>query len=44
MIPKPHKDSTKKENYKLISLMNRDANIINKVHQTESENRSKNPP
>lgn len=31
LILKPHKDSTKKENYRSIDLMNKDTKILNKV-------------
>jgi hypothetical protein len=38
LIPKPNKDTTKKENYRLISLINIDENFLIKSLQTKFNN------
>jgi hypothetical protein len=39
-IPKLDKDTSRKENYRTVSLMNIDAEILNKIMQTKSNNTS----
>jgi uncharacterized Rmd1/YagE family protein len=41
LISKPHKDPTKKENFRQISLMNIDANYSTQLSVTKSKNTSK---
>jgi hypothetical protein len=38
LIPKPYKDSTKKENFTSISLMNIDTKMVNKVFTNKIQN------
>ena len=38
MIPKPGKETIKRENYRSIYLINTDAKILNKISATEFNN------
>jgi hypothetical protein len=40
-IPKPHNESTKKENFRPIALINIDAKILNKIHTNRIQEYSK---
>jgi hypothetical protein len=41
LIPQPHKDPTKKENFRPISLMHIDATILNKILENQIKERTK---
>jgi hypothetical protein len=41
LVPEPHKEPTKKESFRPISLMNINAKILKKFLQTYSKNTSK---
>ena len=43
MIPKPHKDSTKKENFSSVSLKNTDAIVFNTILRNQVQEHIKMP-